>query len=77
MHTMAAYYPEKPSEEQRAAARNFIDSLSNLYACSHCAEHFREDLKESPPCVESRASLSIWMCEVQLHVVLSCLRTQY
>ncbi|KAL1500274.1 hypothetical protein AB1Y20_012941 [Prymnesium parvum] len=68
LHTMAAYYPEQPTDEQRTAARAFIDSLSKLYACTHCAEHFREEIREDPPRVESRAALSVWMCKAHNRV---------
>ena len=49
MHTMAAYFPEKPTDVQREAASSFIRALGALYPCSHCAEDFRVALDESPP----------------------------
>ena len=69
---MAAYYPEKPTAAQTTAARNFIDGLATLYACSHCAEHFREGMAESPPRVESRAALSVWMCQARACTATRC-----
>lgn len=45
---MAAYYPEHPTEEQQAAARAFVDSLSKLYPCWYCAQHLREHLEQEP-----------------------------
>lgn len=49
LHTIAAYYPEDPSDEMKQAAIAFIDSLAKLYPCPHCAEDFREDIKKNPP----------------------------
>lgn len=49
LHTMAAYYPEDPSDEMKQAAVAFIESLAKLYPCPHCAEDFREDIKKNPP----------------------------
>lgn len=49
MHTMAAYFPEKPTAAEREAAASFLHVLGGLYPCGHCAEDFRTSLEESPP----------------------------
>ena len=49
MHTLAAYFPEKPTTSEREAATSFLHVLGGLYPCSHCAEDFRTSLDESPP----------------------------
>lgn len=49
MHTMAAYFPDKPTGVQREAVTSFIRALGALYPCSHCAEDFRVALDERPP----------------------------
>lgn len=49
IHTMAAYYPEDPSEEQQRAATNFFTSLALLYPCHICAEDFQESVGRNPP----------------------------
>jgi FAD-linked sulfhydryl oxidase len=46
---MAAYYPEKPSEEQKVSMRAFLTGLALFYPCSHCAEAFQQDLVNLPP----------------------------
>jgi len=69
LHTLAAYYPEKPTDAQSNAARGFISGLATLYPCSHCAEEFRGGISESPPRVESREALSVWMCQAPLPLV--------
>jgi FAD-linked sulfhydryl oxidase len=63
LHTLAAYYPEAPSQQQQAAAHSFVAAVSELFPCSHCREDFREAVEEAPPRVGSRAELSRWMCE--------------
>lgn len=63
LHTTAAYYPEKPTEEQQKAARDLVDSMSVLYACSHCREHFRNHVEEHPVDVSSRKAFATWLCE--------------
>ena len=49
IHTMAAYYPEIPSDEQRLAATAFFTSLALLYPCHICAEDFQESVTIHPP----------------------------
>ncbi|VDO24480.1 Uncharacterized protein BM_BM4468 [Brugia malayi] len=62
LHTIAAYYPLKPTPEQKKNAIVLMDLLGKAYPCSHCAEDLRRDLAKHPPDVEDRESFSLWMC---------------
>lgn len=64
LHSIAAYYPDEPTEEDRTRAIQFIEAIGHFYPCSHCAEAFREDIKSSPPNVKSRSDFSVWMCKM-------------
>jgi FAD-linked sulfhydryl oxidase len=68
LHTMSAYYPEKPNEQQQSSMRSFIKALSNFYPCGYCAEHLREHLKENEPQVSTRQALSKWFCDLHNEV---------
>ncbi|OQR85661.1 augmenter of liver regeneration [Thraustotheca clavata] len=63
LHTMAAYYPEKPSNAMKEHARSFITALSQLYPCKYCAVDFQKNIELCPPKVDSRVDLSLWLCE--------------
>ena len=63
LHTTAAYYPEKPTPNQRANMLCLLRSLPVLYPCSWCASHLGENMKEHPPDVSGRLGLSRWLCE--------------
>ncbi|EQC40152.1 hypothetical protein SDRG_02802 [Saprolegnia diclina VS20] len=63
LHTMAAYYPETPSDAMKQHATNFIQALGQLYPCKYCATDFAENIVASPPKVDSRVDLSLWLCE--------------
>jgi FAD-linked sulfhydryl oxidase len=63
LHTMAAYYPDRPSEEEQRAALGLVDALARLYPCTHCRARLQQELQTNPPRVDSRASFSLWMCE--------------
>ena len=64
LHTMAAYYPDKPTTEQQSSMNQFITSFSNFYPCKPCARDFREDLGYFPvdENTGSRIDLSKYFC---------------
>ena len=49
LHSMAAHFPDKPSEAEQNSARAFLLALAVLYPCKHCAAHLSEYLDEHPP----------------------------
>ncbi|TPX31482.1 hypothetical protein SmJEL517_g05186 [Synchytrium microbalum] len=64
LHTMAAYYPDSPSQEHRGRTISFLNSFSHLYPCDHCAQHLRKEMEVRPPDVSGRVGLSNWLCVV-------------
>ncbi|MEN2496875.1 MAG: hypothetical protein MHMPM18_001340 [Marteilia pararefringens] len=64
LHTTAAYYPEKPDDNQKNNARALIESLKVLYACGFCRNKLDPIINDiGDPDVESRHSFSQWMCK--------------
>eukprot|EP01135_Chromosphaera_perkinsii_P006151 Nk52_evm1s419 gene=Nk52_evmTU1s419 len=68
LHTMAAYYPEKPSSQKEKEMRDLITGLASFYPCGWCAEHLQERLKTHPPDTSSRVKFARWMCETHNEV---------
>jgi len=68
LHTMAAYYPSKPSTSEQSLMRSFLDGLGEFYPCGHCRAHLREQMSESPPVVTSASELSKWLCKIHNEV---------
>lgn len=64
MHTTAAYYPDRPSAEQKALFLTFYSSLARTYPCRKCSFYLVHMLQEDPPKVENRTELSTWVCRV-------------
>jgi FAD-linked sulfhydryl oxidase len=64
LHTMAAYYPDKPSSQQKIYAELLFRGLAALYPCKICATHMQECVRDKPPETESRESLSLWVCDL-------------
>ena len=63
LHTIAAYYPDAPSEADREGGSQLVSALAHLYPCAHCREDFRRETARSPPRLGSRESFSLWLCE--------------
>ena len=63
LHTMAAYYPEQPTENQQVSMRQLLGGLAAFYPCTHCAEELRVTIRRRPVEVRSREALCVWLCE--------------
>ncbi|XP_043285180.1 FAD-linked sulfhydryl oxidase ALR [Venturia canescens] len=68
LHTMAAYYPEKPSIQQRTDMKTFFQVFSKFYPCNTCAKDLQEQLKKTPPLTDSQDQLSQWLCRMHNEV---------
>ncbi|GFG35954.1 hypothetical protein Cfor_10199 [Coptotermes formosanus] len=68
LHTMAAYYPDKPTPEERSDMANFFTTFSKFYPCHECAKDLQEQLKLTPPVTDSQHALSQWLCRVHNNI---------
>lgn len=64
LHTMAAYYPEKPTKSDTEDMTAFLKSFSRFYPCRTCARDLKEDLGYFPPeeNVSTRIDLAKYFC---------------
>eukprot|EP00930_Biecheleria_cincta_P056572 TRINITY_DN42658_c0_g1_i1.p1 TRINITY_DN42658_c0_g1~~TRINITY_DN42658_c0_g1_i1.p1 ORF type:complete len:637 (-),score=120.24 TRINITY_DN42658_c0_g1_i1:61-1971(-) len=68
LHTLAAKYPEEPTEADQAAVRGVVAALGQLYPCPICRQHLQEKLQApelGPVPTDKRTDLTRWFC--QLH----------
>lgn len=63
LHSVAAYYPVKPSLTQKEEMTQFLKTFSHFFPCKPCARDFEDYLDENKPKVEDREALSLWMCD--------------
>ena len=64
LHSIAAHFPESPSEKQKNHYKDFFITFAYVYPCRPCAQDFKILVKEHPPSLDSRISLSIWLCKM-------------
>ncbi|KAK8792293.1 hypothetical protein WA171_002545, partial [Blastocystis sp. BT1] len=77
LHSIAAYYPDNPTEEDKKYAREFIESFAHLYPCRVCAQHLEKSLKKYPPNVNSRKEFMIYLCTLHNIVNRTLLKPVY
>ncbi len=42
LHTMAAYYPVKPTNDEMQSMDRFFHDFSNFFPCTYCAADFKK-----------------------------------
>lgn len=47
LHTMAAYYPEKPTSEDKFDMEGIFKGLQKFYPCKICASDLKEQMEKS------------------------------
>lgn len=68
LHSMAAKYPNNPTQEERQDMREFLKLFSHVYPCTWCASDFEKYITKHSPRVKSKEELSRWLCEAHNHV---------
>jgi hypothetical protein len=64
LHTMAAHYPEDPTDEMKKDMASFLELFRKLFPCHQCRGHLQEIFRKHPPRLDSQKEFSLWMCEV-------------
>ncbi|KAL4713140.1 hypothetical protein ACJJTC_004526 [Scirpophaga incertulas] len=63
LHTMASYFPDKPTVKQSQDMKSFLQIFAQFYPCEPCALDFQEDIQKHPPKTKSRDELAKWLCD--------------
>ena len=63
MHTVAYFYPDYPTQDEMASAKNFYTALADLLPCPGCARHYTSLLRAHPVdhAIGSREGLIEWV----------------
>ncbi|XP_035209562.1 FAD-linked sulfhydryl oxidase ALR-like isoform X2 [Stegodyphus dumicola] len=68
LHTMAAYFPKKPSASHQSDMKQFLNLFSKFYPCKECADDLQVEISKNPPRTSSQYELSQWMCQIHNNV---------
>lgn len=68
LHTSAARFPMKPTEEQRNKMQSWVDAFLKLYPCGECRAHMAPYVKDHPIEAQDSARLSEWLCKAHNYV---------
>lgn len=70
MHIVSLGYPQKPSEEEKAGAAAFYNSLASVIPCPICKTHYRKFLKSTPveTALNNRHDLIHWVFDLHNNV---------
>jgi FAD-linked sulfhydryl oxidase len=64
LHSVAAHFPDQPTQEQIDSAKQFVLGFALLYPCEECRYGFIEYCKEHPPQFSSQKEFVIWVCNL-------------
>jgi len=63
LHSMAAWYPNHPTAQDRREMTGFFSAFARFYPCPWCAHDFQQNLQAQPVQTSSRTALCQWLCE--------------
>jgi FAD-linked sulfhydryl oxidase len=63
LHSMAAWYPDVPTEQDQQLMVGFFAALAQFYPCTWCAQDFAKNIQQYPVQATSRTELCQWLCQ--------------
>jgi hypothetical protein len=71
IHAIALTYPVKPTEKEKEIYATFLHSLGDVLPCPFCGEHFKQNMKNNPPNLDSREYFFKWTVDMHNFVNVS------
>ncbi|EMG48611.1 Mitochondrial FAD-linked sulfhydryl oxidase, putative [Candida maltosa Xu316] len=68
LHSIAATYPETPSNKQQQDMKSFLNLFAGFYPCWFCAEDFQKYITKHEPKTQTQDDLGKWLCEAHNEV---------
>jgi FAD-linked sulfhydryl oxidase len=64
IHYVALNYPDKPTEEDKKVYLDFLNNLENILPCPICGHHFKENMENHPPKMNSKMEFFNWTVDM-------------
>lgn len=68
LHSIAATYPEKPSDTKQRDLKQFLKLFGTFYPCWFCADDFNEYMVKKEPVVKTQEDFGRWLCDAHNEV---------
>lgn len=68
LHSIAATYPETPTNQQQKDLKQFVKLFGNFYPCWFCKKDFEVYLTKSEPNTSSQDAFGKWLCDAHNEV---------
>lgn len=68
LHSIAATYPEHPTQDQQQDMTQFISLFAKFYPCWFCASDFQKFIKKDEPKVQTQDQFGKWLCDAHNEV---------
>ena len=70
IHTIAFYYPEKPSFNEKRHMYEFFQNLQHIIPCNVCRQHYTKHFNDHPisPYLDNKSNLVAWTVELHNRV---------
>lgn len=63
LHSIAANYPESPSNKHQSDLKQFLKLFGNFYPCWYCGEDFEKYMAKNEPKTGTQDDFGKWLCE--------------
>lgn len=63
LHSIAATYPENPSNKHQSDLKQFLKLFGNFYPCWYCGEDFEKYMDKNEPATGTQDEFGKWLCE--------------
>ncbi|CAI5755663.1 unnamed protein product [Candida verbasci] len=68
LHSIAATYPENPTDQQQKDLKQFINLFSGFYPCWYCGEDFKIYIKKNEIETKNQDLFGKWLCNAHNEV---------
>lgn len=62
IHSVAAAYPDEPTEEDKSGLLDLVNSIEKIFPCEECKGHFKDMIAQNPLVDSSKKDVIYYFC---------------